>query len=56
MGGLDDRGIGTRSIAAGNRERDRVGLELDLAPVAADVVHEHDARKTMNLVRRDSLG
>src|ERR1700751_4322863 len=52
VGGLNHRGIESSSIAAWNREGDRIGFELGLySSIAADVVDKHDAWKFMvNLV------
>jgi len=52
VGGLYHCGIESRSVAAWNRERDRVGFELGLySPIPSDMVHKHDAGKFMvNLV------
>ena len=52
VGSLDHSSIESHSVAAWNGERDRIGLELGFhAPVATDMIHEHDAGKlTVNLV------
>src|ERR1700733_4615412 len=52
VGRLDHRGIESGGVSAWKRERNCIGLELGLqAPVAADMVHKHDAWKFVaNLV------
>ena len=44
--GVNHHRVKPLCIAAWNRERNRVGFEFRLhSPVAADVVHKHDARE-----------